>query len=254
MTGFFMHPLRVTGRLIWLAAEVGWAGVSFLLGWMPGGPECSRLERQALWLQRGCRRVLRLLKVEVQVDGPVPQTGLLISNHLSYLDILVLSSLTPALFVAKREVSGWPVFGWLAACGGTLFINRERRSDVARLNQEIKTVLHNKLVLVLFPEGTSSDGQTVLPFKSSLLQPATQGSHALSVSHLSYSLRDGKVEDEVCYWRDMTMLPHVINLLSKRAVEASVSFNPIREGSANRKELARQMHAEILRLQSVAAQ
>jgi 1-acyl-sn-glycerol-3-phosphate acyltransferase len=254
MTGLFTHPLRVAGRLVWLAAEVGAASVSFVLGWLPGGAEHSRLERRALWLQRSCRRVLRILNVDIQVAGPVPQEGLLISNHLSYLDILVLSSLTPALFVAKREVRGLPVFGWLAAWGGTLFIDRERRSDVARLNQEIKTVLRNKVVLVLFPEGTSSDGQTVLPFKSSLLEPAAQGNHDLSVSRISYCLRDGKVEEEVCYWRDMTMLPHVINLLSKRAVEASVSFNRIRECSADRKELARQMHAEILRLQSVAAQ
>ena len=143
MTGLLAHPLRVTGRLLWLAAELSLAGLSFLFGSLPGGPGHSRRERQAFWLQRGCRRVLRLLHVEVQVTGDVPAEGLLVSNHLSYLDILVLSSLTPALFVAKREVKTWPVFGWLAACGGTLFIDRERRHDVARLNQEIKVVLQS---------------------------------------------------------------------------------------------------------------
>jgi len=248
MTGLLAHPLRVTGRLLWLAAELSLAGLSFLLGSLPGGPGHSRRERQAFWLQRGCRRVLRLLHVEVQVTGDVPAEGLLVSNHLSYLDILVLSSLTPALFVAKREVKTWPVFGWLAACGGTLFIDRDRRHDVARLNQEIKNVLGERVVLVIFPEGTSSDGQTVLPFKSSLLEPAAQANHTLTVSRLSYALSDGKVEDEVCYWRDMTMLPHMLNLLSKRRIEASVSFNRIPEGSNDRKELAKQMHAAVLSL------
>ena len=104
MTGLFAHPLRVTGRLVWLAAELSLAGLSFLFGSLPGGPEHSRLERQALWLQRSCRRVLRILNVDLRVTGEVPVEGLLICNHLSYLDILVLSSLTPALFVAKREV------------------------------------------------------------------------------------------------------------------------------------------------------
>jgi 1-acyl-sn-glycerol-3-phosphate acyltransferase len=161
----------------------------------------------------------------------------------------VLSSLTPALFVAKREVKTWPVFGWLSSCGGTLFIDRERRHDVARLNLEIKQVLRNRVLLVIFPEGTSSDGQTVLPFKSSLLEPAAEGSVPLSVSRLSYRLSDGDVVEEVCYWRDMTMLPHVLNLLSKRGVDATVSFTVIQRVANDRKHLARQMHAAVVSLQ-----
>jgi 1-acyl-sn-glycerol-3-phosphate acyltransferase len=173
---------------------------------------------------------------------------MLASNHLSYLDILMLGAITPVAFVAKREVRNWPVFGWFARLAGTMFVHREKRSDVNRSTAEIKEALRNGALVVLFPEGTSSDGDTVLPFKSALLAPATQQEHPLSASFIRYGLDDGSVADEVCYWRDMTLVPHLLNLLGKRGVSAHVSFMQVHEGCANRKELARQLHAEVVRL------
>jgi len=106
---------------------------------------------------------------------------------------------------------------------------------------------------VLFPEGTSSDGQTVLPFKSSLLEPAARQTYPLSAGLIQYELVDGDVSEEVCYWKDMTLVPHLINLCGKRAVQASVHFNHLREGNADRKQLARQLHAEVLRMKHAVA-
>src|SRR5262249_55643775 len=108
-------------------------------------------------------------------------------------------------------------------------------------------------LVVLFPEGTSSDGKTVLPFKSSLLEPATRQTHSLFAGVIQYQIDDGDVGEEVCYWKDMTLIPHLINLLSKKTIRASVRFNPLREGSTDRKELARQLHTEILRLKEAPA-
>ena len=105
-------------------------------------------------------------------------------------------------------------------------------------------------LVVLFPEGTSSDGKTVLPFKSSLLEPAIRQAHPLSAGLIEYALEDGDVGHEVCYWKDMTLVPHLINLCSKRAVQASVHFTQLREGNADRKQLARQLHAEVLRMKN----
>ena len=113
---------------------------------------------------------------------------------------------------------------------------------------EITAALGAGVLVVLFPEGTSSGGESVLPFKSSLLEPATRQSHSLTAGHLRYDLRDGNASEEVCYWKDMTLLPHLINLLSK----ASVRFTRIGRGSTNRKELARQLHSEVLRLKEAA--
>ena len=175
MNGLCRHPLRVTGRFLWFVGVVLAAVFDFLLH-NAFRPEKSTPAARALWVQRHSRRVLKIFKLEPRVAGPVPTRGLLVSNHLGYLDILVLASITPAVFVSKREIKSWPVVGWLAQMGGTLFVNRERRVQVGRVNDEIQAALNQGALVVLFPEGTSSNGQTVLPFKSSLLEPAAQSS------------------------------------------------------------------------------
>ena len=241
------HPLRVGGRLLRLAGEIILAAANFVFQVLLRS-ESPLLAARAQWLQQGCRRGLRIFNAEVRTSGPIPKSGLLVSNHLSYVDILVLSALTPSVFVAKREVKKWPVFGWFARLGGTLFADRERRAQVGELTKALQTALDEGALVVLFPEGTSSNGQTVLPFKSSLLEPATGNGHPVSASLIEYRLEDGDAGEEVCYWKDMTLVPHLVNLLSKRRVEVSVRFSELRQGSTNRKELARQLHAEVLKL------
>jgi len=175
----------------------------------------------------------------------------LVCNHLSYLDILVLAAKTPAVFVAKREVKLWPVFGWFARLAGTLFVNREKRTQVAQATAELEQTLDSGALVVLFPEGTSSDGRTVLPFKSALLAPATRSCRPLFAGYICYELDDGDVREEVCYWKDMTLLPHLVNLLSKRAPRVFVRFSQLQHSTTDRKELARQLHSEVLRLQKL---
>ena len=244
------HPFRVSGRLCWLIAEFTLAAINWVR-WCGFGR--SSTARRALWLQHSSRRILNIFRTSIQTSGAVPTRGLLVSNHLSYVDILVISSVTPAIFVAKREVKGWPVFGWFARMGGTVFVDRERRTRVGQTTNEIQAALDQGALVVLFPEGTSSNGETVLPFKSSLLEPATRQAHSLFVGHIHYEIEDGDVGEEVCYWKDMTLVPHLVNLLSKRTIHATVRFRQLREGSTDRKELARQLHSEVLRLKESAA-
>jgi lyso-ornithine lipid O-acyltransferase len=184
----------------------------------------------------------------VKTRGPIPLKGLLVCNHLSYLDILVISSITPAVFVSKSDVKRWPIFGWFARMSGTLFVDRGRRTDVSRLNLELARVLEEGALVVLFPEGTSSDGREVLPFKSSLLEPITRFEHPLTIGFLNYTLADGRPGEEVCYWGEMTLVPHLVNLLSKRCVNASVAFTPFGHPMQCRKTLARFLHSEIVRM------
>lgn len=103
-------------------------------------------------------------------------------------------------------------------------------------------------LVVLFPEGTSSNGQTVLPFRSSLLEPATRLAQPVTAAWIGYELADGDVGEEVCYWKDMTLLPHLINLLGKHQVRARLRFRRVPAPAVERKELARQLHAEVVRL------
>jgi len=249
MKGLRQHPFCVIGRLIWFGGEVLLSLFDFLFRCVFCRKE-SRRRQRAFWLQRICRRAIRIFRLEIQSVGAIPSDGLLISNHVSYLDILLLSSLTPAVFVAKREVKSWPVMGLLAQLGGTIFIDRQRRTHVGAVNDEIQTALDDGALVVVFPEGTSSDGRTILPFKSSLLEPATQQKHPLSVGWIGYALADGDAGAEVCYWGDATFLSHLLNLLSKHSVHASVRFAPVKQHSTGRKELAQQLRAAVLELNS----
>jgi len=251
MKALMRHPVRVVVRLLWLIAEFTFAALNYArrCGF---SRNCTGAMRAA-WLQYHSRRVLGIFKTEIQTSGSIPTSGLLVSNHLSYVDILVIASITPAMFVAKREVKGWPVFGFFAKLAGTVFVDRERRTRVSQTTDEIQAALDQGALVVLFPEGTSSNGETVLPFKSSLLEPAARQTHSLFAGLIQYQIDDGDVGEEVCYWKDMTLVPHLINLLSKRTIYASVRFMQLREGSTDRKELARQLHSEILRLKEVPA-
>jgi 1-acyl-sn-glycerol-3-phosphate acyltransferase len=165
---------------------------------------------------------------------------------LSYLDIVVLSSIRPCVFVAKQDVASWPLFGWLARAAGTIFVDRARRFGAAKTVNLVRDAIAHGAVVVLFPEGTSSDGSTVLPFKSALLESAVQLRCPIAAASIDYALHDGSVEDEVCYWRDMTLVPHLLNLLFKREIRATCSFSPAKIRAANRKEIARELHDEIV--------
>ena len=237
--------IRLIAKLLWIAGDFAWLAVR------SGGT--PSLPARTIWLQRSSRRMLQLLAVEVDARGAPPSSGLLVCNHLSYLDILVLVTLAPSVFVSKSEVRHWPVFGWFSRMSGTLYVDRTRRSDVGRLTGEIRDVLRRGIVVVLFPEGTSSNGRDVLPFKSSLLEPVSGAQHALTVAHIGYALADGSVENDICYWGDMTFFPHFLKLLTKRGIRARVRFAPIKHPAAQRKDLAPQLHAEITRLKDLPA-
>src|SRR6184192_3232697 len=117
-----------------------------------------RLHARALWLHRWSRFACRVLGIRIRTHGSMPSSGLLVSNHLSYLDIVVLSSIRPCVFVAKRDVARWPLFGWLAHAAGTIFVDRERRFSSRKAVEVVRQAIGTGSVVVLFPEGTSSDG------------------------------------------------------------------------------------------------
>ena len=232
--------IRAALRMIWLAAEIFRGLVAYR--------SAGSLRLRARWLHLVCRRTLRIFAVNVDLSGRIPSSGLLVANHLSYLDILLLSSLTPCVFVAKSQVRAWPIFGWFARIAGTIFVNRGNRRDAARASEEIRAALRVGALVVLFPEGTSSDGTAVLPFKSSLLEGVIGERVPVSVAALRYELPDGDAGAEACYWGEHTLVPHLLNLMTKRTVHASVSFSPVPNTWRDRKKLAVQLHGEVTRI------
>ena len=212
----------------------------------------QRLPARAAWLHRWCRFACRVLGIRLTTRGSMPVSGLLVCNHLSYLDIIVLSSIRPCVFVAKRDVAAWPLFGWLARAAGTIFVDRRRRVAAGVVVDLMREAITAGSLVVLFPEGTSSDGSGVLPFKPALLEPALQLGCPITAGAIDYSLPRGSAADEVCYWRDMTLVPHLLNLFTKARIESTLSLTrfkpPLQIG--NRKEIARELQRQVVAMRS----
>jgi 1-acyl-sn-glycerol-3-phosphate acyltransferase len=243
------HALHAAGRSAWLAAEFALATVGWLASaWGGRGDAAWR----ARWLQRHARRVLRVFDCRLTFHGTLPERGYLVANHLSYLDILVLAACRPCVFVAKREVRGWPVVGWFGRLAGTVFVDRCSCLDSARAVGAMRQAGAEGALVVLFPEGTSSNGREVLPFKSSLLEPLVSD-EVCGVVHLRYRMSAGSAEDEVCYWRDMTLVPHLWNLLGKPGVKAELRAGMAAARGIPRKVLAVRLRHAIRALGSAPA-
>jgi 1-acyl-sn-glycerol-3-phosphate acyltransferase len=208
------------------------------------------LRERAAWCHRWAKAYIRLLNVELKSCGSPPAAGLLTCNHLSYLDIVLLAAIRPQMFLSKAEVRNWPVIGALTRCAGTLFIRRDRKSDVAELQRAFTEVVEQGIPLTLFPEGTSSDGSGVLPFYSSLLEPAARAQWPVAPGWISYRLDalDGSVSEDICYWRDMTFGPHFLKLLSKKKIYATVVFGEAVETGLSRKEMALELRNRVIAL------
>lgn len=211
----------------------------------------SGFRRRSIWLSRTCRVVLRTINVRFTVEGgALPRTGVVASNHVSYVDILVLAAATPQVFLAKSEVRSWPIFNWFARWGGTQFIDRNRRSDVARQNADFVHIVENDAVLTIFLEGTSTDGSLVRPFRSSLLAPAVEHRWPVTPAAIHYTCTGADVAQDVCWWGDMGFFEHLFRLVRADTVTAHIRFgNPVAPGE-DRKALAARLHSEVVELKN----
>ncbi|MEW6159061.1 MAG: lysophospholipid acyltransferase family protein [Verrucomicrobiota bacterium] len=238
---------RIVWRSVWLSAEMVRAALHYLLFVVPHPPP-NRTQACAQWLQQCCGRLLPVFAIECKVSGPRPHRGMLVANHLSYLDVIILGAVAPTVFVAKSDLRRWPVFGQFARMAGTIFVERHRRTGTSRCHLEIERTLESDVVLALFPEGTSSDGRTVLPFKSALLEPVVATHYPLFAAGLRYTIESGDCSEEICYWGEMTFLPHLLNLLGQEKIFASIRFARVSQNGCGRKPLARLLHSEVLQL------
>jgi 1-acyl-sn-glycerol-3-phosphate acyltransferase len=240
--------LRLVSFLLWSACLFVTYQLSRPLGWL-WSQRHYRVQTFlcGLW----ARGVATIIGLRISVTGNAPRAPfILVSNHLGYVDIITLMSQTPGVFVSRADVAGWPVLGVLARAANTIFIDRSLRRDVARVNTLIRDVLASGRGLLMFPEGTSSGGDTVLPFRSSLLEPAVQNKQAVSFASLSYSTPAGAApaSEAVCWWGEMTFLDHFMGLLGLTSVNATVHFGEEPLTAATRHELAARLHESITSL------
>lgn len=183
-------------------------------------------EGRADWLHRFCAAALTGLGIEVAVLGSFPRRGAVISNHLSYVDIVVFAAIHPCVFVSKAEVQSVPVLGWMTTMAGTVYVARGRGGSALKARKGMQATVDAGLPVVFFPEGTTSNGNGLLKFHSGLLAQAL-GSGPITAAHIQYSLTeeneaDVTVANDICWWGDAKMLSHIFKLLGLRGVRAEV--------------------------------
>jgi 1-acyl-sn-glycerol-3-phosphate acyltransferase len=234
-----------------IARALAWCGVTtfFSLLWaslMPGLLVFAKASyRWSSFNFRGwSKATAALLGMRVEVKGVPPRAPFfLVSNHLSYVDVVAFASQLECVFVAKSEVASWPVLGWLCRGMGTLFVDRHSRRDVLRVNGLIERALHRGKGVLLFPEGTSTAGVEVLPFHSALFEPAVRAGYPVSYATVSYRTPAGQppAHQAVCWWGEMSFLPHLYRLFQVTAFEATLAFGSHSIRAKDRKTLATQL-------------
>jgi 1-acyl-sn-glycerol-3-phosphate acyltransferase len=237
------NALRAGLRFLILLVSLGDVAVRFLILRLR---HRGRLQiwHRAQWLHVACEVLLRRIRMQVECRGSRPSQGLICSNHLSYLDILVYAAATPCVFVSKQEVRGWPAFGFFARCGGTIFLNRQSRTSADAAARQMKSVLEAGVPILLFPEGTSTDGSAVLRLHPTLLEPAVQLSMDIAAAAIGYGAH-GVEESDLCWFGDDPFLPHLLKVLTRRGMRAEVEFFPDRLTYLDRKSAALELHEQV---------
>lgn len=242
-----MRSLRAAWRLL-RALLHALGGVATLRLEFPRLSEDERHQRVQAW----ARRMLALLGIALQVRGQPPLRGpvLLVSNHISWLDILVLHAARHCRFVSKADVKRWPLIGALATGAGTLYIERESRRDAMRVVHHVAASLQSGDIVAVFPEGTTSDGVDLLPFHANLIQAAIAApAPAQPVALQFIETHTGRMSLDPCYIGDDTLLASLWRTLTGPDITAVVAFGaPQHAQGRERRIWAGELRAAVQRL------
>jgi 1-acyl-sn-glycerol-3-phosphate acyltransferase len=230
-----------------MAAHAGYAALILHFVFPRAGPE--RRRRLVRWWSA---RLVRLLGVEVRVTGDPPAMGraaMIAANHISWLDIFVVMSVQPARFIAKSEIRDWPVAGWITERAGTLFIRRARRHDTGRINEQVHAAFAEGACVGLFPEGTTTEGDRLLRFHSSLFEPAVANSAHVHPAAIRYAHADGSPCRAMAYVGEMTFMQSLGLIIRQRGVVAHLAFaQPLEAGGHDRRGVAHTAHERVASL------
>ncbi len=197
------------------------------------------------WWGKG---IAKILSMEIKVEGTPPEPPFfLVSNHLSYIDVPVYSSLLKTTYVSKMEVKHWPLIGFMASTLGIIFIDRRKKRDVARVNREISEQLNEHQGVVLFPEGMTSPGLEVLQFRPPLLEHAASENIEVSYSAIRYRALKGKepAYKSVSWWGGTPLHKHLYLLASNKKIMVTIRFGDDRLSNADRKILAEKLYQKV---------
>jgi len=239
-----------------------WRSV-FIVGLLIAATVDGRLRRPkpgvegAVWIHGWSRRIVRALGIICNVNGSYPRCGAVVCNHLSYLDIILLSSIRPFVMVAKKEVRDWPLLGWLTAQAGTVYVERGGGPATYKgVNRAMAEAYRSGLPVLFFPEGTTTDGRYaeggVMPFRRGLFHSVLNEKVSLRTAALRYSLEKDNggatVEENVCWWGEMMLAPHLFGFSGLRGVRAEVRFGGEVLPRADRFKLSEAARAEVAQM------
>lgn len=239
--------MRAASRLLraLVHALCGWVTIRFVF---PGLTPAQREERVQAW----AASMLQVLGIQLQLRGEPPTAGpiLLVANHISWLDILVLHAARHCRFVSKADVRHWPLIGALSTGAGTLYIERESRRDAMRVVHRMAESLRAGEVLAVFPEGTTSDGRHLLPFHANLIQAAISAEAPVQPVGLSFiDVATGAQSFSPCYVGDDTLVGSVWRTLSGPPIAAVVAFGePQHAQGRNRRDWASALRSAVEQL------
>lgn len=221
-------------HLLWGVATVA---VAF-----PFLPRRARLALKARW----SRQLLDCLGVRLYVTGSPLAGGLFVANHISWLDIYAINAAAPTAFVSKAEVRQWPIIGWLSLRTETLFLQRGSRAAAARIKEDMIEALRRRWRVGLFPEGTTSFGEGVMPFHGALFQAAIDAGVRLAPVALRYVGADGRASGEAAYVGDTSLGESLLAIARASHLSVAVTFLPSLDAAASdRRHLAAHAHRMI---------
>jgi 1-acyl-sn-glycerol-3-phosphate acyltransferase len=197
--------------------------------------------------QAWSEKMLRILNITLSIHGarPAEHTNKLfvVANHVSWLDIFVINAATPSRFVAKSEIRDWPIAGALCDAAGTIFVHRAKRSDTARINAEIHDALEQGDTVAIFPEGTTTAGDRLLKFHTSLFEPAVANTALLAPAAIRYRNTNGEANSAAVFIGETTFAQSMSAIISQKKMIAEITFAPsIATDSLSRRDAA--LHAE----------
>jgi 1-acyl-sn-glycerol-3-phosphate acyltransferase len=237
-----LRTLRAVWRLLWVVAyTLQGALICGLV--FPFLKPAQRMRKVGRW----SGRVLRALGVSLQASGtPRPGATLFVSNHISWLDILAINAVQPVRFVSKADVRRWPLLGWLVACGGTLFIERERKRDALRVVHLLAEALKHGEQVAVFPEGTTGDGHALLPFHANLLQAAIATETPVQAIALRFSDARHTVSPAAAFVGDTTLAQSFWQIVMATGLHAQVLWLPPQATRhLDRRALSEKLRGEI---------
>jgi len=244
-------------RLLRWSRITGHAAVAALL--LPTVYPRVSHERRRRLLAWWSAKLLRILNVSWQVEGSAPGSGergaMIAANHISWLDIFLISSVRPTRFIAKSEVLEWGIAGWIAERAGTLFIRRDQWRDTARVSEIVRAALAEGQCVGLFPEGLTTEGDTLLKFHSSLFQPAVANDANVHPAAIRYERLDGSICREISFRGERTFMESLRLIIAEPAVVARISFAPhVETAGAHRREVAQATRSRVAEMLGMPAE